>query len=313
MKSENQSLRIGAIAIAGAILLRLLGGNYLGKLVQFFSRPEAMTTVLFLQTGLVVRGPSPTEPSSTEAPTEPQRPCFSQSDTVSVNNHSGKTPPLEQLLCQPLQWQLRSDKPTVLILHTHGSEAYADCPDYRSLEADENMVYLGKYLQTLLEQAGIAVIHDETVHDYPSYNGSYNHARKSIQQYLEEYPSILLVLDLHRDAMEDAKGNQIGTTVTINGQTCAQLMMVVGTNAGGLKHPNWQENLALAVKLHAQLERQQPGITRPISLRSQRFNQDLSPGAMLIEIGAAGNTQAQAKLATEQLAAAIIALSHGTS
>ena len=86
-------------------------------------------------------------------------------------------------------------------------------------------------------------------------------------------------------------------------------MAVVGTNGSGLHHPNWQKNMALALKLHVQLERMYPGITRPISLRSQRFNQDLLPGAMLIEVGAAGNTQAQALQAADCLATAIIALS----
>ena len=89
-------------------------------------------------------------------------------------------------------------------------------------------------------------------------------------------------------------------------------MLVVGSDAGGLSHPHWQENMALAVKLHAQLEKNCPGICRPISFRSQCFNQDLSPGALLVEVGAAGNTRAEALLATEQLAQGILALAHGT-
>ena len=175
------------------------------------------------------------------------------------------------------------------------------------------MLAVGQRVAELLEEAGICVIHDRTVHDYPSYNGAYNHARKQTEAYLQEYPSIQLILDLHRDAMEDSNGQQISTTVDIDGKTSAQLMMVVGTNAGGLYHPDWEKNMALAAKLHAQLEKTYPGICRPISFRSQRFNQDLSAGAMLVEVGAAGNTLAQALSAAEHLVQGVIALCQGAN
>ena len=118
------------------------------------------------------------------------------------------------------------------------------------------------------------------------------------------------MLDLHRDASDGE--NQLRTSTPINGASCAQLMLVMGTNAGGLRHEGWEDNLSLALKLQTQLERQAPGITRPISLRSQRFNQDLSPGALLVEVGAAGDTHSEALRAAEQLAQAIAALAEGT-
>ena len=155
------------------------------------------------------------------------------------------------------------------------------------------------------------MVHDRTLHDYPDYSGAYESARKEAQKYLAAYPSIQLILDLHRDALED-RGNQLPTSATVNGQPSAQLMLVVGTNAGGLTHESWEENVSLGLKLHAQLEQLAPGIMRPMSLRSQRFNQDLLPGALLVEVGAAGNTQAEALLAAEQLAEAIAALAKGT-
>ena len=105
---------------------------------------------------------------------------------------------------------------------------------------------------------------------------------------------------------------QVGYTVDSGGQASAQLMMVVGTDANGLDHPNWHENMALAVKLHAQLEKNTPGICRPISFRSQRFNQDLSTGALIVEVGAAGNTHGEAMEAVRLLAQAVIELSQGT-
>ena len=130
--------------------------------------------------------------------------------------------------------------------------------------------------------------------------------------WLEQYPSISLVIDLHRDAAGDAAAGQLETRVTIDGKSSAQLMIVVGSNAGGRQHPNWKENFALAAKLHAQLEKRFPGICRPISFRTERFNQDLSSGSLLIEVGAAGDTLEEALVAAEFLAEGISDLSFGT-
>ena len=120
------------------------------------------------------------------------------------------------------------------------------------------------------------------------------------------------MLEIHRDAVESSNGEQLGFTTTVNGRETARLMMVVGSDAGGLTHPNWPENMSLAVKLHAQLEKLAPGSCRPISFRSQRFNQDLSPGALIVEVGAAGNTQAEALAAAELLGQAILDLAKGS-
>jgi stage II sporulation protein P len=163
-----------------------------------------------------------------------------------------------------------------------------------------------------LEDGGVEVIHDRTVHDYPSYTDAYSQSRKSIQKYLKQYPDICLVLDLHRDALQDSKGNQIGYTVEVEGQAAAKVMLVVGTDVSGLKHPNWRENLSMAVKLHVQMEKTAPGLCRPISFRSQRFNQDLSTGAVILEVGAAGNTRQEALKSIEVVAKSILALAWGT-
>ena len=117
------------------------------------------------------------------------------------------------------------------------------------------------------------------------------------------------MLDIHRDAVEASDGEQLGFTVG----SAAQLMLVVGTDASGLSHPGWPENMSLAVKLHAQLEKNTPGICRPISFRSQRFNQDLSPGALIVEVGAAGNTRQEALEAVELLGQAVIDLAQGAA
>ena len=226
-------------------------------------------------------------------------------------------PDLEALLIKPLEWDLKTDGPSVLILHTHTTESYTrngeEYPEssaYRTLDEAYNMLSIGETVAERLEAAGIRVIHDRQIHDYPSYNGSYVHSRGVTEQILAENPSIRLVLDLHRDAVEK-EGKQIRPVVRNAQDGAAQMMMVVGTDSSRPNHVNWQENLALALKLQVQLQRQFPGIMRPVNLRAQRFNQDLSPGALLVEVGAAGNTRQEALAAANELAEAIIAVSGG--
>ena len=253
--------------------------------------------------------------AQTEAAEPAVLPVFSQADTalLDIRYSCSQRPDLASLLTAPLTWNLTAEAPTVLVLHTHTTESYTKTTEsyeetsaFRTLDQRYNMLSVGDALVQALEDAGIPVIHDREIHDYPSYNGSYAHARKAIQAYLEENPSVCLVLDLHRDASGDLN-NQFRPTVTVDGESAAQLMLVMGAG-----HDKWEENMALGVKLHAQLERIAPGITRPISLRSQRFNQDLCPGTLLIEVGAAGNTHEEAIRAAQVLAQAILALSRGT-
>lgn len=293
--------------------------------------------MLYLETGRVVRPAQPQAPDppvqdippqetqmqDAETPTEPKEPVqavFAPEDAalVEVNSVCGYDTDLQALLERPLAWDLIGDAPTVLILHTHGTESYTKTENYtetsayRTLDTDYNVVSVGAELKKVLEAGGIQVLHDTTLHDHPSYSSSYSHARDCISEYLKKYPSIALVLDLHRDAVENSDGTQMSFTAQVDGKKVAQLMMVVGTDANGLKHPNWQENMALAVKLHALLERSYAGICRPISFRAQRFNQDLSAGAMLIEVGSAGNTRSEALEAVRILGQTILALSQGT-
>lgn len=329
MDNDRKILRLGSAVILGAIVLRLLGSVGLGAAVNALSQSEAASVMLFLQTGRVVRQvqpqteeqEEPEQTQSTQPETESGPVTFSQEDAqlVSVNSYTSYETDLQAMLQQPLSWDLTQEEPTVLILHTHGSESYTQTEDYvesasyRTLDDGYNVVSIGDRLTELLEEKGIRVIHDRTLHDYPSYNGSYEDARQKLRAYLSEYPSICLVLDIHRDAMEDASGSQIGYTVQTEKGTAAKLMLVVGTDAGGLTHPNWRENMALAVKLQAQLEKLCPGVCRPISLRTSRFNQDLTAGAVLVEVGAAGNTRQEALIAAEYLAEGIASLAKGTT
>lgn len=324
MNLEQKALRLGAAMLSVAIVLRLLSGIP-NTAVQALARPELANLLIFLQTGRRLEPQSPeaveitTQPptETTEPPIQPKPPAavFVQEDAalVQLRNTSGRTMDTASLLVQPLDWELKSEAPTVLILHTHGTESYTGTQGYRSEDESLNILAIGDRLAALLEAGGIKVLHDRTLHDSGSYNGSYTHARTSIEEYLAQYPSIRLVLDIHRDAAEKENGEQIDYTITTPEGEAAQLMLVMGTDAGGLEHPHWKENMALAVKLHAGLEKLCPGICRPIYVRTSRFNQDLSPGALLVEVGAAGNSQQEALLAADILAQGILALAHGAN
>ncbi len=326
MDPYKRTLRFGAAVIALSVVTRLGADGAFLPLARWFARPETQSFLLYLETGRNVRfSPSLEKITETveasEAPEEAALPVFSAGDAelTDIRYNCSLRPDPEALIARPLTWNLFSAKANVLILHTHATESYTkqgedytETAAFRTLDEDYNMLSIGARVAELLREAGIGVIHDRQLHDYPSYNGSYSHARKRIREILEENPEICLILDLHRDASGDLN-NQIRPVASISGQSTAQIMVVMGTDAGGLDHPNWQENMALGLKIQAQLERQAPGITRPMSLRAQRFNQDLTPGSLLIEMGAAGNTHQEALLAAEQLAKAIIALARGTT
>ncbi len=310
------------ILLAAALILALHR-----PLAALAASPQLLSAVILTQTGRVVRpvsgdAPPPTK-SITPIKTTQRSPIhrgegdavisFSpdQLSFVEVYNTGNHQPDLEQLLTQPEALSLISHAPTVLIIHTHTTESYTgDYPyvePYRTLDEKTNMLAIGAEVARVLELGGVTVIHDRNIYDYPDYNGAYNASREAVKGYLAQYPSIQLVLDLHRDAAAGDAG-AFKTEATVDGQAAAQLMMVVGTDGTGLHHPNWEENLALALKLHVLLEQEDPGITRPITLRRQRFNADLSPGSLLIEVGAAGNSLEEAILAANALARGILKL-----
>ena len=330
MDQQRKVLRMGAAVIVLAITLRFFGGGFFEPFAKALQDERVQSFLVYLQTGRLLRRPQsvplPTQPLQTDITVPTQLPeavlSFSSEDiqNISVAYRCDYRPDAEGLLRQPLIWDLTADAPAVLIVHTHGTEAYTQTPGteyeedaaYRTLDKRYNMVSIGEEVARVLEAGGISVLHDRSYHDYPSYNGAYGNARVAIEEYLRQYPSIQMVLDIHRDASDGENGNQLTTSATVGGQPSAQLMVVVGTDAGGNYHPNWQQNFALALKLSAVLERADPGMTRPVSLRSSRFNMDLTPGSLLIEVGAAGDTHEQAMLAANALARGILALAKGS-
>ncbi len=324
MDPHHRARRVGAAAMVCALVFRLFAAGGLEHLAevltqlnipQFFTNPETGRNVRFspsleLFSPGFVESPPPAIPD----PTEPPLPSYSDAEEIDLFYGCRADPDTQALLQQPLTWDLTEEAPSVLILHTHSTESYTQSGEpyvessaWRTLDENYNMLSIGQRVGELLTQAGIGVLQDRTLNDHPSYNGSYVRARKAIAAWLEEYPSIQLILDLHRDA-SGGEGGQLRTLATVNGEASAQLMLVLGTN-----HEAYETNLSLALKLHAQLERQAPGIMRPLQLRAQRFNQDQCSGGLLIEVGAAGNTHAEAMLAAQELANAVIALAKGTA
>ena len=220
------------------------------------------------------------------------------------------------LLDRPSALDFSGEGPQILIVHTHGSEAYTPepgweyeaQPGYRTLEADRSVIAVGEALAKTLEGHGISVIHDRSLNDYPSYNDSYWTTLERIEQWVTQYPEIQMVIDVHRDAVETESGKAQPLSSTQNGQTAAQLMLVVGTDQGGLSHPDWQENLANALKLQSVLQGQWPGLCRKLDLRTERFNQHMTPGSLLVEVGTNGNTLQQALFSAELLGDGLAAM-----
>lgn len=188
--------------------------------------------------------------------------------------------------------------PQVLIVHTHGSEAYTMPPgqeyepsgDCRTTDCDYNVVRVGDELARTLEEKGISVLHDPTLHDYPEYSGAYGRSLDAVEKAMAEHPSISFVLDVHRDAISDGNGSPYKVVSNVAGINIAQMSMVIGTDGGGLEHPQWQENLKLAAAVQQKLTDSYPTLMRPITVRNSRYNQHVTPGALLVEMGAAGNS-----------------------
>ena len=204
-----------------------------------------------------------------------------------------------------------SDGPLVLVLHTHATESYlvddtnlsdfaaGDTVTYtrrstplRSTDGARTVVQAGEVFCEALRAAGIPVLHCTELHDQEDFNRAYVNSAETVKRLLAEYPSIRYVIDLHRESV--TRGDAYVKTYTeVTGAPAAQVMLVVGTNQQG-RHPNWLENLSVAVAFKDQMDRDLPGFSRALYLRTARFNQEYLPGCMLLEVGSAMNTPAEA-------------------
>ena len=266
--------------------------------------PEAVQSAAPLTVLQPLPAPEPLPPADTPAPTLLR--AVDLSGASAVQNNSGLDVDFGALAAEGLTLTLSADGPQVLILHTHSSEAYT--PDgtdtytpsdpYRTEDKTQSVVRVGDALAVALEAHGLTVLHDREIYDYPSYTGSYSRSGASVERYLAQYPSIRVVIDLHRDALGD--GDVVyKTKAVLDGRSCAQAMILVGTGANGLAHPAWRENLKLALYLQEAAALRCPSLMRPIDLVAERYNQQLSTGMFILEVGSTGNTLREAIAAAE--------------
>ena len=238
---------------------------------------------------------------------------------LSIKNETSYDIDLSGMLAAGSQVKLPAGEPQILIIHTHSSEAYtpAGLDRYeasdtnRTEDTDYNIVRIGDELTALFQQAGLNVIHDREIYDYPSYTGSYERSGAAVQSYLEQYPNIAVVLDIHRDAL-GANGVVYKTMAEESGVCASQVMLLVGTDDSGLYHPNWRSNLSLALYLQNAVSAVHPTLMRPVALVQQRYNQHLTGGSLILEVGSSGNTLQEAlaaiRLFADAAAPALLAL-----
>lgn len=257
-------------------------------------------------------------PARTLVPTDPSG--YTVCGRVYISNSTDYTLSPQELT-ETFDAELSGDGPQILILHSHGSEGYTPpageevvwSGNLRTTDSRYNVVRVGDEMAEVFSEAGISVLHDRTLYDYPSYNDAYDRSLAAIQSYLAQYPSIRFILDVHRDAIEDAQGNQYKVVSSVEEGTAAQLTLVVGSDGGGLSHPNWKENLKLAVALQDNILQQYPTLMRPILLRNSRYNQHATTGSLLVEVGAAGNSPDEAVLAGRLFAQKMVEVLEGRS
>lgn len=214
-------------------------------------------------------------------------------NSVKIKNETGY-----ELTQEMLGADIAINKENIVIFHTHTCESYTSSEqypyqptgNYRTTDNNYSVVRVGEELTNYLTQYGYNVIHNTNYHDYPTYTGSYNRSLKTVEGILSNTSSDIII-DLHRDAISSR--SDYAPTVRIGEDYAAQLMFVIGTNGGGLWHPNWNSNLQFAVKVQEKANEMYPGLFKPVILRNSRYNQHLGKAACIIEVGSTGNTLEQ--------------------
>ncbi len=227
---------------------------------------------------------------------------------LKMSNATNYDVDINSLCKEPLDIKLNMKDIEVLIIHTHTTECYSGNEmtgeSERTTNEKYNMCRIGEIVSETLNSYGIKTIHDKTIHDYPTYQGSYTRALKTIEKNIKENPEIKVVIDIHRDAYVYSDGSKL-RVATDDG--AAKAMLVLGTDSMGLEHPFWKSNLTLAAKIQNSAEIMYPELMRPINLRRERFNMHMSRGSILIEIGSNGNSLGEAEKSAVYIGNAIAA------
>ena len=207
-------------------------------------------------------------------------------------------PDIKKLLSEGASLKIKDkSKPSVLVYHSHTTEAYSLLDlgyyiksDSRSKDNSKNVVRVGDELVRYLEKAGFKVIHDTKIHDI-DYNSSYDSSRKSVEEYLEKYPSIEVTIDLHRDDITYSNKTKVKPTAVINGKKAAKMMIISGCEWGRVKNfPDWEENLKFDLSVQNKVNELYPELMRPILFSERKYNMYETHNSFLLEIGTDANT-----------------------
>ena len=209
-----------------------------------------------------------------------------------------------------LKPDIKVDNKNIVIFHTHSCESYTSSEKYqytqtgnfRTTDLKYTVTQVGSELENYLKKYNLNVVHDTSYHDYPSYTGSYTRSLKTVENILQTTPSDIII-DLHRDAIGSRA--DYAPTVKIGDDYAAQIMFVIGTNEGGLYHPNWNQNLKFAVKVQQKAEEMYPGLFKPMMVTKSRYNQHTGKYANIMEVGATGNTLEQCLTSMKYLSAVL--------
>ena len=209
-----------------------------------------------------------------------------------------------------LKPDIKIDNKNIVIFHTHSCESYTSSEKYpytqtgnfRTTDLKYTVAQVGSELENYLKKYNLNVVHDTSYHDHPSYTGSYTRSLKTVENILQTTPSDIII-DLHRDAIGSRA--DYAPTVKIGDDYAAQIMFVIGTNEGGLYHPNWNQNLKFAVKVQQKAEEIYPGLFKPMMVTKSRYNQHTGKYANIMEVGATGNTLEQCLTSMKYLSAVL--------
>lgn len=228
-----------------------------------------------------------------------------------IKDSAGTVSDFESLLTLPLGFEYeQNDSVQVLIYHTHTTESYLEYDEGyyhesfypRSEDSSKNMISVGEKIAESLRAQGIGVVHATEVHDNPQYTGAYDRSWDTVSRYMQEYPDIKVVIDIHRDSIASQSGGKVKPTFEVNGRKAAQIMIMAGCDANGIYNfPQWEYNLRFALRLQETAEEMYPGMTRPLYFGNFAYNMPISTGSLLIEVGTDVNTLSEAKYTGELL------------
>ncbi len=231
---------------------------------------------------------------------------------LSINNATDYNVDPEALCGEELSFSVSGDDVSVLVMHTHTTECYdgdqMEGESERTTDPQKSVVAVGDVICDTLESYGIHCYHDTAVHDYPSYQGSYTRALRTVEKDMDTYRNVKVVLDVHRDAFVYSDGTKLRVVCEGAKSPTSQVMLVSGTDGMGLYDPDWRENLKFAAKIQSAANIMYPGLMRPINLRTERFNLHMTRGSLILEVGSNGNTLEEALNAGRNIAKAIAAV-----